>query len=243
MTLTNDAKDDFKYTGVDNLEVMLEAKRYNAFLADLVVAHRSGTSAVLDFGAGIGTFSEMVRDRGLNVTCLEIDAYQSDILRGKGFDVVRDSADLSDESFDYVFSLNVFEHIEDHKAAMVECARILRPGGVVFTYVPAFQVLFGDMDRKVEHYRRYTRASLADLAHSADLELLQTRYVDVAGFFASLVYNAISRGSGDINTGSIKVYDRFIFPVSRIADRATQPFIGKNVWSLARKPGPSAPPR
>lgn len=241
--MTNDTNYDFKYTGVDNLEVMLEAKRYNAFLADLVVVHRSGTGAVLDFGAGIGTFSEMVRDRGLNVTCLEIDAYQSDILCGKGFDVARHSADLSNESFDYIFSLNVFEHIEDHETAMAECARMLRPGGVVFTYVPAFQILFGDMDRKVEHYRRYTRASLADLARSADLELLQTRYVDVAGFFVTLIYNATSRGSGDINTGSIKVYDRFIFPVSRIVDRATQSFIGKNAWSLARKPGPSTPPR
>lgn len=242
MTPDHEDTDTFTYTGVDNLEVMLEAKRYNAFLADLVLSHRSGTGPVLDFGAGIGTFSEMVRDRGMNVSCLEIDAYQSDVLRGKGFDVVRHSSDLDDESFDYIFSLNVFEHIEDHEAAMIECGRILRKGGIVFTYVPAFPILFGAMDRKVEHHRRYTRSSLADLARSADLDLLQTRYVDVAGFFASLVYNMTSSGSGDINVASIKAYDRYIFPVSRIIDNLTQPLIGKNVWSCARKRDGSASP-
>ena len=62
MTLTNGTKDDFKYTGVDNLEIMLEAKRYNIFLADLVVAHHSGTGAVLDFGAGKGYLTFAVHE-------------------------------------------------------------------------------------------------------------------------------------------------------------------------------------
>jgi hypothetical protein len=118
---------------------------------------------------------------------------------------------------------------------MKECARMLRPGGVVYTYVPAFQMLFGDMDRKVEHFRRYTRRSLRAVAEAAGLEVERTAYVDAAGFFATLVYNAISRGSGDLHKGQVTVYDRYIFPVSRMIDRATHAFIGKNVFSVARK--------
>ena len=39
------------YTGVENLESMREAKRYNRFLVDLVLANRRGSGPVLDFGA------------------------------------------------------------------------------------------------------------------------------------------------------------------------------------------------
>jgi SAM-dependent methyltransferase len=233
----SETKDGFIYTGVDNLEVMLEAKRYNRFLTDQVLAHRVGQGPTLDFGAGIGTFSEMVRERGVPVDCLEVDKNQCENLRGKGFQVFSSSDQIPDGSYDYIFSLNVFEHIEHDTEAMKECARILRPGGVVYTYVPAFQMLFGDMDRKVEHFRRYTRKSLKMMSEAAGLEVSRTEYVDIAGFFASLVYNATSKGGGDIHNGPITVYDRFIFPLSRVIDRATHRFIGKNVFSVARKPG------
>jgi SAM-dependent methyltransferase len=230
------AKDDFTYTGVDNLEVMLEAVRYNTFLTDLVLRHRKGEAAVLDFGAGIGTFSSMIRDRGVEVDCLEVDAFQCGILRDKGFTVFETTAAIPDESYEFIFSLNVFEHIEHDLAAMQECARILKPGGVVLTYVPAFQILFGDMDRKVEHYRRYTRKSLAALAREAGLDLKRTEYVDIAGYFASLLYNMLSKGSGDIDRGSIRFYDSYVFPVSRVIDSLTHGFIGKNAFSIATKP-------
>jgi SAM-dependent methyltransferase len=232
----SESESAFVYTGADNLKVMLEAKRYNRFLTDQVLAYRVGRGPVLDFGAGIGTFSEMVRERGVPVDCLEIDRDQCETLSGKGFRVYSSVDQIYDGSYDYIFSLNVFEHIERHTEAMKECARILRPCGLVYTYVPAFNVLFGDMDRKVEHFRRYTRKSLRMMCEAAGLEVLRTEYVDVAGFFTTLVYNAVSRSSGDIHNGPVTVYDRFIFPLSRVIDRATHPLIGKNVFSVARKP-------
>lgn len=231
----SDTTHPFNYTGVDNLEVMLEAKRYNRFLTEQVLKHRVGSTAVLDFGAGIGTFSEMVRDRGVPVDCVEVDADQCRILAEKGFQVSGSTQEIADESYDYIFSLNVFEHIEHDGAVMRDCARILRPGGVIYTYVPAFQILFGDMDRKVEHFRRYTRKSLRKISEDAGLLVERTEYVDIAGYFASLAYNAMSRGSGDINKRSVIAYDRYIFPVSRVIDFATNGFVGKNVYSVARK--------
>jgi SAM-dependent methyltransferase len=233
----NNAGEDFKYTGVDNLEIMLEAQKYNRFLTNLVLKHRSGTGTMLDFGAGLGTFSGMLRERGFDVDCVEVDKAECAILQQKGFKVFQDTAAIADESYDYVFSLNVFEHIEQDEAAMKECSRILRPGGRALTYVPAFQVLYGDMDRKVEHFRRYTRRSLADLADASCMTVVKTEYVDFAGYFATLLFNATSKGSGDINKGSIRIYDRYIFPLSRILDSATHSFLGKNVFMVSVKRG------
>ena len=42
------------YTGVDNLEIMEEAKNYNAFLRALVTAQAAPKYRILDFGAGSG---------------------------------------------------------------------------------------------------------------------------------------------------------------------------------------------
>jgi SAM-dependent methyltransferase len=43
--------------------------------------------------------------------------------------------DLPAESYDCVYSFDVFEHLPDVGAVVRECARILKPGGVFYTYL------------------------------------------------------------------------------------------------------------
>ena len=226
----------FRYSGSDNLEVMLEAKNYNRFLTNEVLRHRIGNDPILDFGAGVGTFSMMIRESGVEVDCYEIDKNHCDILSQNGFRFFSAPEEIPEVSYDYVFSLNVFEHIEDDLDAAKKVFKMLRPGGQIYIYVPAFQVLFGDMDRKVEHYRRYTRSNLQKLVENAGFQTRQTGYVDFIGYFATLAYNVISNGSGDINTRSLRIYDKFAFPISRLIDRISEPFLGKSVFVIARKP-------
>jgi SAM-dependent methyltransferase len=231
----SDNASEFEYPGIDNLEVMTEAVNYNRFLVDLVETYGARANDILDFGAGLGTFSEMVRDRDRSVDCLEMDAKLANVLQKKGFKNFRRSEDISDASYDYIYSLNVFEHIEDDHAAAREAHRILRPGGALFIYVPAFLLLFGSMDRKVKHFRRYTRASLSDLVVNASFSVETNYYVDALGFFASLAYNVVLRGDGSINRDAIRFYDQRVFPISRMIDRLTSSLIGKNAVIVARK--------
>lgn len=229
--------EQFEYTGSDNLEVMLEAENYNKFLTDQVLANRACSGAILDFGAGIGTFAEMVRARDVDVHCLEPDGTQGIMLRSKGFETFSSSDDIAAECYDYIYSLNVFEHIEDDGAAVRDAYRLLKPGGYLFIYVPAFQLLFGSMDRKVGHFRRYRRQGLLELVRNAGFEPEHCAYVDCIGFFVTLVYNLKPGADGGINSSAIRFYDRFLFPASRVIDRLTSSFIGKNVFVKAMKPG------
>ena len=49
---------------------------------------------------------------------------------------------------------NVLEHIEDDVRAMAAMASVLAPDGAVVLLAPAFQSLYGPIDRNLAHYRR-----------------------------------------------------------------------------------------
>ncbi len=50
-----------EYTGLDVLETLGAARNYNRYLTDLVEAGAADARTAVDFGAGIGTFSELIR--------------------------------------------------------------------------------------------------------------------------------------------------------------------------------------
>ncbi len=226
---------DESYTGTDNLEVMSEAVNYNRFLVDLVTRHAQGAEAILDFGAGIGTFAAELKGRGLDVVCLEPDPRQQAMLREQGLRAIRDLGELQDGSLDYVYSLNVLEHIDDDVGVLEAIRSKLRPGGRLLIYVPAFDLLYSSMDRKVGHVRRYRRSELSSKAKRAGFRVDDARYVDSLGFFAALLFRAIGNESGDINRTPLIVYDRLLFPLSRVADLALHPILGKNLLLRATR--------
>lgn len=223
------------YTGVENLEAMREAERYNRFLVDLVLSHRVGTSPALDFGAGAGTFANLLRGRGLDVRCLEPDAHLQALLADQGLTVIGAAAEVADNSVDYIYSLNVLEHIEDDRAALAEIYRMLRPGGRLLLYVPAFQILYSSMDQRVGHVRRYHRRALVDLARMVGFDVGHSAYADCMGFVAALAYRWLGDQSGNISPQQVRNYDRFVFPVSRFLDHICGKAFGKNVYLVAEK--------
>lgn len=221
------------YTGLQNLEVMTEAINYNAWLANLIVEHAGATVDVVDFGAGSGTFAEAVRSKGLNVTCIEPDVELRKLLSEKGFQAYADLESVADRALEFVYSLNVLEHIEDDGAAVRAIGRKLKPGGRVFVFVPAFPVLYTSMDRRVGHHRRYTLHTLRPLLEQAGLSVESCRYGDALGFFATLAYKYFGDDAGNINRQALRVYDRWLFPISRTLDTVTGSILGKNAIAYA----------
>ena len=224
------------YSGRDNLEAMKEANRYNDFLVRLVQKHATG-NRVLDHGAGAGTFALPLARSGMDVICMEPDPGLRESLRMGGLDVVARLEDLEPGSIDYAYTLNVLEHIEDDAAALRQLSECLRPGGRLLVYVPAFAVLYSQMDRHVGHFRRYRRKTLVKQLRATGFEVSSARYVDSLGFFATLLYRLVGDRSGRISAGSVSLYDSLVFPVSRLVDVLTLGSFGKNLAVVAaRKP-------
>jgi SAM-dependent methyltransferase len=224
------------YTGADNLVAMNAARNYNEFLVEEVLRHSGGAVVVMDFGAGIGTFSRILRQRGFKVICIETDADLRHALQHDGFECHADVEQMPESGVDYIFSLNVFEHIEDDTAMFRALCRLLRPGGRFYLYVPAFPILYTSMDRKVGHYRRYRADALRKQVENAGFRVLTARYADCLGFFATLLYRLIGSRRGDLNQGSLILYDRVLFPLSRLMDKFAGRLIGKNLAVAAVRP-------
>jgi SAM-dependent methyltransferase len=105
---------------------------------------------ILELGAGL--------DVHASPNVVKTDAY---MYPGARLDLVADAHALpfADASFDFVFSLAVFEHLRSPWIAAHEIARVLRPGGKAYTLCAFLQPLHGYPD----HYFNATEAGLARL--------------------------------------------------------------------------------
>lgn len=223
------------YTGVDNLEVMQEAVNYNRYLLDTVLEHAPATGTVMDFGAGSGQFAAPLSKRGLDIVALEPDSHLRQRLAQQGLKAVASLQHVPDNSLQYVYSLNVLEHIEDDVGALRELHSKLVPGARLLIYVPAFPVLYTSMDAKVGHIRRYTRSTLLKAVSAAGFRVQRASYADCLGFVATLAFKYSGNASGDVNRTALKLYDRAIFPLSRVLDLLARRWVGKNLLLLASK--------
>lgn len=215
---------------------MKEAALYNRYLTRLITAQIKSGDTVLDFGAGVGTFAYPLRACGIDPICIEPDATLRNNLQRAGFRTHAELAGIADASVSFIYTLNVLEHIADDRRALRDVARTLAPGGRILVYVPAFQVLFSSMDRKVGHLRRYRRRVLEQRLGEAGLRVSRSQYVDSLGFLAALIYRTIGSAHGDINRSALKLYDRLVFPISLGVDKLLSRWLGKNLLVIGVKP-------
>jgi SAM-dependent methyltransferase len=223
-----------QYSGVDILESLESAHNYNDYLTSLVRKSAESTD-LIDFGAGIGTFSKRLRMAGYHVKCIEPDPLQRQRLEEQGFDTLENITAVADNSASFVFSLNVFEHIRDDSLALREIREKLKPGGTLLIYVPAFACLWTSLDEKLCHHRRYTKKSLRRLIEQEGFVIEDARYADCLGFIATLVFRALNKSASVLTASSISFYDHWLFAPSRVLDRFFDRWFGKNVYVRCRK--------
>ncbi len=89
---------------------------------------------------------------------------------------------LASAAFDLVLALDVLEHLDDDRGALLEAVRLVRPGGLLVITVPALPSLWGGQDVVSEHRRRYTRGTLVTLFQKAGLAGVEVRYFNTLLF-------------------------------------------------------------
>lgn len=179
-------------TGVQVLETLEEARRYNRYVVRQLAPAFGEEN--LELGAGQGTISAIVaEDRAVRLCELSAANLKALKARFKGHVNVReireDFFSYKKPIFDCIYSSNVMEHIEDDTAILAHADRILKPGGRFVAFVPAGPWLYSDFDRKIGHLRRYSgrdrRRFEAFIAERGlKLRFTRFRYLNLPGAFA-----------------------------------------------------------
>lgn len=138
------------------------------------------TARLLDAGCGTGRLLEELS--GWNRVGLDASPEVFPFLRRRALTrAVQASVrqiPFPDASFDVVVSADVLCCLgaPGDADALLEIARVLRPGGLVLLNLPAYESLRSHHDLAVHTKRRYTRHSLSDLITSSGLILTQLTY-------------------------------------------------------------------
>ncbi|MBD3197077.1 MAG: methyltransferase domain-containing protein [Candidatus Lokiarchaeota archaeon] len=60
-----------------------------------------------------------------------------------------------DNTFDYVFLIDVLEHIKNDSLVLIDIERVIKKGGVLFITIPQHMKIFSIQDKLIGHFRRY----------------------------------------------------------------------------------------
>ena len=139
-----------------------------------------------------------LRETGFtNVTGIDISPRAIELAHRRGLPntSVMDGTklDFPDESFDLVIASDVLEHIDDEALALREWRRVLRPGGRLLVFVPAFPMLWSQHDVVNHHFRRYTRDSLVTSLRAGSFTVSRSSYWHGALFAPTLVVRGLQR--------------------------------------------------
>lgn len=215
------------------------APRYRQWEYDVVEPFLG--RSVLEIGSGMGYFSEkLVESRRDRLVLSDTEDFCLERLRR----IYADNPTVEVESLplpgkvnlsgqvDSVVAMNVLEHIEDDVQALKDLAEVVRPGGRIVLWVPAYMQLYGEFDRKVGHFRRYTPKTIRESVERAGLRVQKVRPVNFLGGIAWWL--AVRRGgAGAPNRRLVWLYDNVVVPISRTVERVVRPPFGQSVICVA----------
>lgn len=150
------------------------AKRH--LVIDLLQKHFPAPGKLVEGGIGSSRNLVEFREMGYDVAGLDIMPAAVDYGHARGIENVRQH-DLAKpwpfepNSVKVVVLLDVLEHVADPVLVLKNVADILTPGGGVIATVPAYPCLYGDWDKKLGHYRRYTTKEFRTHVAEAGLKI------------------------------------------------------------------------
>lgn len=232
---------EFDFEGEETLKAIAQADKLNCWMYSQMSSFMGGR--ILEIGSGIGNISNfLVRD--YPTAELSDVRFQYTSVLQKQFpnqkvhtiDLVSEQFDteFSDllNSFDFVFALNVVEHIKDDKLALLNMAKLVKPGGRVFVLVPAYRWLFNSFDISLEHFRRYTSSSLLRICPGG-CKAISSFYFNAFGIVGWFIVGSILK-KRIIPEGNMKLYN-WITPFVKCIDYLTFKRVGLSTIGVFEK--------
>jgi len=239
------------YFKIDKEHWLMRGRRM--IVRDNLARYGSLGAKVLEFGCGSGIFVAELAEAGFESFGLDISA---DAVRYGELQGVRNLAvieghriDFPDDTFDVALSLDVIEHLEHEEWALREIERVIKPGGLVVTMVPAYMFLWGVQDEVAHHYRRYTMHALVKKVRSStSLTVVRKSYFNTFLFLPIALLRLVCRWFGirgresdfDLNSPLLNRILSAVFTAERkLLRRVCFPF-GVSILAVFEKPAVAA---
>jgi 2-polyprenyl-3-methyl-5-hydroxy-6-metoxy-1,4-benzoquinol methylase len=190
----------------------------------------------LDVGCSTGFVVEAAREAGWDAVGTDLNPSAVEFGRSRGLDLrttTLEAGGFEAGTFDAISLFDVLEHLIEPAAVLRSCARLLRPGGIVFLYVPnydsASRLLMGKDAHFIwptHHLNYYTPVTIRDLLAREGYETayLATEGLDIVDY---LWYRREVKGATD--EGLEPIADLLQFFINAGA-------YGKNLRVIGRKP-------
>lgn len=151
---------------------------------------------ILDVGCGTGYNIIALRKFG-QVYGVDIAEEAISFCKKRGlkntFLIKKDQFPFPDNSFDLITCLDVLEHIYRDDRELQTFHRKLSPGGNLIIFVPAFSTLWGGLDEKSHHFRRYTKDQLKRKLELCGFQIKKIGYFGYIFFLPVLLVRIFQR--------------------------------------------------
>ena len=226
--------------GAETLRRMSGLDRYNDWIIEHITPWVGDN--VLEAGSGIGNISRYFLDRKKLILTDIRDDYLA-ILKDKFrylpkvlfevYDLEKSGAHLRNRGIDTIVALNVLEHIKDDTFALREMASILSPGGYLILQLPAHRFLYGSLDRKLNHFRRYTIREIREKLEANGFTAERFFRMNMFGAIGWFLYSRILKREL-LPKGPLSVFD-LLTPVFMAIERTVPVPIGLSIIAVGRK--------
>ena len=194
--------------------------------------------AILEIGSGQGALSKLLPAKAIVILSDIIPEYLDGLKKTFtdpviSLDIEKDAPAKLVGKIDTIFSSNVFEHIKNDSQAIVNCFKLLEPGGHLLLYVPARSEIYGRLDEAMGHYRRYTKLELTAKAKKAGFTVKRIYYTNLPGYF--LWWGRGRFRSAKPDSFFAKIFDHLIVPLLYF-EKFVHPLFGQSLVLIATKP-------
>lgn len=148
--------------------------------------------------------------------------------------IINNNFTQKDNAYDTILYLDVLEHIENDENELEIAFKSLKTGGALIVNVPAFQHLYSQFDKDIDHFRRYSKNDLKKLTNKFKFSKTKLIYYDSIGYFLSIGSKLITKNYLNNFEKKIKIWDT-LMPISKIIDLIIFNSIGKSLIMICIK--------
>ena len=183
---------EFKYHRLEDTHWFFIARRAMIFglIKQLNIKQNS---KILDIGCSSGSLMQLLARKDFkNVYGIDKSINAVNLCKKRGFKNVNvmDAAKtkFNNDEFDVIITSDILEHIKNDNSALKEWNRILKHGGKLIIFVPAFDLLWSKHDEINHHYRRYSKSELMCCLKKSNFKMIRCSYWNFSLFFPMIIF-------------------------------------------------------